>query len=220
MRIEVVAAESFEGRLRREARERKMKFFGPRVAAPEPASPVVPVDATAAPTSPHNAVVAEARKLAGELLPGLTRSLSTIDIETGKHRPSLQLIIAACARQAGLTVPELLGFRRTAVALLPRQIGMYLAKKMTLASLPEIGRRFGGRDHTTVLRSVAKIERLLPRDADLAARVDLIKKDIENAVEQAARAPIASHLATKGLDHHETITTPAREASGKEAFRA
>jgi chromosomal replication initiator protein len=49
----------------------------------------------------------------------------------------------------------------------PRQIAMYLAKQMTEASLPEIGRQFGGKHHTTVLHSVEKIEELRKNDKDL-----------------------------------------------------
>jgi chromosomal replication initiator protein len=58
----------------------------------------------------------------------------------------------------------------------PRQIAMYLAKTLTLRSLPEIGRRFGGRDHTTVLHAVRKIEGLVDSDATLADEIELLKR--------------------------------------------
>jgi chromosomal replication initiator protein len=58
----------------------------------------------------------------------------------------------------------------------PRQIAMYLAKTLTLRSLPEIGRRFGGRDHTTVLHAVRKIEGLVGNDNMLAEEVELLKR--------------------------------------------
>jgi hypothetical protein len=57
----------------------------------------------------------------------------------------------------GISVRELLSNRRTPRVVRPRQVAMYLAKTLTLRSLPEIGRRFAGRDHTTVLHSVRKI---------------------------------------------------------------
>jgi chromosomal replication initiator protein len=58
----------------------------------------------------------------------------------------------------------------------PRQIAMYLAKALTLRSLPEIGRRFGGRDHTTVLHAVRKIETLAGSDSALAEEIELLKR--------------------------------------------
>jgi hypothetical protein len=56
---------------------------------------------------------------------------------------------------------------------------MYLAKTMTLRSLPEIGRRFGGRDHTTVLHAVRKIEGLVAKDTALADEVELLKRQLQ-----------------------------------------
>jgi chromosomal replication initiator protein len=63
----------------------------------------------------------------------------------------------------------------------PRQIGMYLAKKLTSRSLPEIGRRFGGRDHSTVLHAVRKIEDLVKTDDRLAREVALLIRLVEQA---------------------------------------
>jgi chromosomal replication initiator protein len=53
---------------------------------------------------------------------------------------------------------------------------MYLAKTLTLRSLPEIGRRFGGRDHTTVLHAVRKIEGLVKGDKNLADEIEVLKR--------------------------------------------
>ena len=58
----------------------------------------------------------------------------------------------------------------------PRQIGMYLAKSLTARSLPEIGRRFGGRDHTTVLHAIRKIESLLAEDPTMKEEVEVLKR--------------------------------------------
>ncbi len=58
----------------------------------------------------------------------------------------------------------------------PRQIAMYLSKVLTLRSLPEIGRRFGGRDHTTVLHAVRKIEGLTGSDRTLQDELELLKR--------------------------------------------
>ena len=71
---------------------------------------------------------------------------------------------------------DILSSRRTANVVRPRQIAMYLSKVLTLRSLPEIGRRFGGRDHTTVLHAVRKIEGLTGSDRILQDEVDLLKR--------------------------------------------
>ena len=71
---------------------------------------------------------------------------------------------------------DILSSRRTANVVRPRQIAMYLSKVLTLRSLPEIGRRFGGRDHTTVLHAVRKIEGLTGSDRTLSDEVELLKR--------------------------------------------
>lgn len=71
---------------------------------------------------------------------------------------------------------DLLSARRTASVVRPRQIAMFLSKVLTPRSLPEIGRRFGGRDHTTVLHAVRKIEGLSATDRGLAQDLDYLKR--------------------------------------------
>ena len=71
---------------------------------------------------------------------------------------------------------ELLSARRNARAARSRHIAMFLVKILTSHSLPTIGRKFGGRDHSTVLRAVRKIEARLPRDAELAADLEAIQR--------------------------------------------
>ena len=73
---------------------------------------------------------------------------------------------------------DLLSSRRTANIVRPRQVAMYLAKTLTLRSFPEIGRRFGGRDHTTVLHAVRKIDNLVGNDQELAAEVETLKRQL------------------------------------------
>ncbi|TWH27266.1 chromosomal replication initiator protein [Aminobacter sp. J15] len=80
------------------------------------------------------------------------------------------------ARHYNVSKVELLSNRRTRTIVKPRQVAMYLAKVMTPRSLPEIGRRFGGRDHTTVLHAVRKIEGLTGSDNTLAQEVELLKR--------------------------------------------
>jgi chromosomal replication initiator protein len=71
---------------------------------------------------------------------------------------------------------DILSARRTASVVRPRQIAMYLAKVLTPRSLPEIGRRFGGRDHTTVLHAVRKITGLVTKEGTLAEEIELLKR--------------------------------------------
>jgi chromosomal replication initiator protein len=89
------------------------------------------------------------------------------------------------AHQFSLSRSDLLSPRRTANVVRPRQIAMYLAKTLTLRSLPEIGRRFGGRDHTTVLHAVRKIEILIGTDTTLAAEIDILKGRLQEWVPSA-----------------------------------
>ena len=61
----------------------------------------------------------------------------------------------------------------------PRQVAMYLSKQLTPKSLPDIGRRFGGRDHTTVIHAVKQIEKLRATDAELDADIRLLTRPLE-----------------------------------------
>ena len=75
---------------------------------------------------------------------------------------------------------DLLSARRTRAIVRPRQIAMYLAKTMTPRSFPEIGKRFGGRDHTTVLHAVRKVEELAAADEALAQEIELLRRLIQD----------------------------------------
>jgi chromosomal replication initiator protein len=83
------------------------------------------------------------------------------------------------ARVYNVSRSDLLSSRRTANVVRPRQVAMYLAKILTLRSLPEIGRRFGGRDHTTVLHAVRKIEALTGNDAGFAEEIESLKRQLQ-----------------------------------------
>jgi len=84
------------------------------------------------------------------------------------------------ARHYNVSKTELLSNRRTRTIVKPRQVAMYLSKVMTPRSLPEIGRRFGGRDHTTVLHAVRKIEDLSGSDNTLAQELELLRRLIND----------------------------------------
>jgi chromosomal replication initiator protein len=83
------------------------------------------------------------------------------------------------ASHYNISKSDILSSRRTATVVRPRQIAMFLSKALTLRSLPEIGRRFGGRDHTTVLHAVRKIESLTGLDTALAGEIDLLKRMLQ-----------------------------------------
>ncbi|MFD9899821.1 chromosomal replication initiator protein DnaA [Mesorhizobium sp. UC74_2] len=84
------------------------------------------------------------------------------------------------ARHYNVSKTELLSNRRTRTIVKPRQVAMYLSKVLTPRSLPEIGRRFGGRDHTTVLHAVRKIEDLSGADNTLAQELELLRRLIND----------------------------------------
>jgi chromosomal replication initiator protein len=94
-------------------------------------------------------------------------------------RVKIEDIQRIVARQYNVSRADLLSSRRTANVVRPRQVAMYLAKTLTLRSLPEIGRRFGGRDHTTVLHAVRKIENLVHNDTSLAEEIESLKRQLQ-----------------------------------------
>jgi hypothetical protein len=90
-------------------------------------------------------------------------------------RPSIDSIQRIVSRHYNVSRSDILSARRMAPIIWPRQMAMYLAKTLTLRSLPEIGRKFGGRDHTTVLHAVRKITALVQTDPKIAAEVASLK---------------------------------------------
>ena len=99
----------------------------------------------------------------------ITYNNNNINIET------IQNIVAA---HFNLNLSEMLSARRSRSLARPRQIAMYLAKQHTTNSLPEIGRKFSNRDHTTVIHAVKKIDELLKKDNEIKKKVTEIKKKL------------------------------------------
>lgn len=97
---------------------------------------------------------------------------------TGRPRRSHPLkveeIQRATAKYYKVSRDDILSSRRTMNIVLPRQVAIYLSKSLTLRSLPDIGRRFGNRDHTTILHSVRKIANLASTDQSLDAIIKAI----------------------------------------------
>ena len=98
----------------------------------------------------------------------------------GERRVTVDDIQRAVAEHYGLKKDDLLSERRTRSVARPRQAAMYLAKQLTTRSYPDIGRRFGGRDHTTVLHAVRRIEALMAEDAGLAQDVEILTRKLRD----------------------------------------
>ena len=96
------------------------------------------------------------------------------------RRVKIEDIQKLVASHYSVSRSDILSARRTATVVKPRQVAMYLSKALTLRSLPEIGRRFGGRDHTTVLHAVRKIEGLSAIDTALREELELLKRMLQD----------------------------------------
>ncbi len=107
------------------------------------------------------------------------RTLADLVRQRDARRVRIEDILRIVSRHYKVPRNELLSSRRSRDVVRPRQIAMYLAKALTSRSLPEIGRRFGGRDHTTVLHSVRKVEQMIKDDGDLAQEIELLKRMLE-----------------------------------------
>jgi chromosomal replication initiator protein len=83
------------------------------------------------------------------------------------------------AEHFNIRVTDMHSARRARAVARPRQVAMYLAKQLTSRSLPEIGRKFGGRDHTTVMHAVRKVDELKTNDPSFAEDVDLLRRMLE-----------------------------------------
>lgn len=77
-----------------------------------------------------------------------------------------------------IRISELIGPKRSRVFARPRQVAMYLAKEMTQRSLPEIGRKFGKRDHTTIMHGIRRIEELRQSDRQIAEDLDMLRRTL------------------------------------------
>ena len=92
------------------------------------------------------------------------------------RRIKIEDILRIISRHFGVSRADILSQRRHRSVVWPRQIGMYLAKQLTQRSLPEIGRRFGDRDHTTVLHAIRKIEGQIAGNPRLKDEIEELKK--------------------------------------------
>jgi chromosomal replication initiator protein len=171
----------------------RVKILGSRLEALKAAHPSFQVNPDVVAYVAH-AVATNGRDLDGaanRILAHATLTGATVTMETAEaairdlvrtrepRRVKIEEIQKLVATRYNVSRADILSERRTAAVVKPRQIAMYLAKALTPRSLPEIGRRFGGRDHTTVLHAVRKIEKAIGEDRLLHDEVDLLKRMLQ-----------------------------------------
>ena len=100
-------------------------------------------------------------------------------LRANDRRVTIEEIQKRVAEHFNIRMADMHSARRARAVARPRQVAMYLAKQLTPRSLPEIGRKFGGRDHTTVMHAVRKIEELKTTDSGFAEDVDLLRRMLE-----------------------------------------
>jgi chromosomal replication initiator protein len=101
-------------------------------------------------------------------------------LRANDRRITIDDIQKQVASHYNIKVSDMHSARRARAVARPRQVAMYLAKKLTSKSLPEIGRRFGGKDHTTVMHAVKRVEEICQVDNDFAQDVDLLTRMLQN----------------------------------------
>jgi chromosomal replication initiation ATPase DnaA len=99
--------------------------------------------------------------------------------EQGRRIPTIHEIKHVVAEHFKITTTNIDSKSRAVKFCLPRQIGYYLSRELTVRSLPDIARRFGGRDHTSALSGIKKIERLLQNDMQLAKTVSRLREQLQ-----------------------------------------
>ena len=100
-------------------------------------------------------------------------------LRISERKVTIEEIIRKVADHYNLRMSDMISARRPRTISRPRQLAMFLAKNLTSKSLPEIGRRFGGRDHTTVIHAVKKIEELKNKDLQIAEEVEILRRMLE-----------------------------------------
>jgi chromosomal replication initiator protein len=100
-------------------------------------------------------------------------------LRANDRRVTIEEIQKRVAEHFNMKLSEMHSARRSRAIARPRQVAMYLAKQLTSRSLPEIGRKFGGRDHTTVMHAVKKVDELRQSDTNFAEDVELLRRMLE-----------------------------------------
>ena len=126
-----------------------------------------------------NRVVAHAQLVGRQISLETTQEVLHDLLRANDRRVTIEEIQKRVATHFNIRVSDMHSARRARSVARPRQVAMYLAKQLTSRSLPEIGRKFGGRDHTTVMHAVRKVEELRERDPMFAEDVDLLRRMLE-----------------------------------------
>jgi chromosomal replication initiator protein len=100
-------------------------------------------------------------------------------LRASERKITIEEIQRRVAEHYNIRLSDLIGPKRVRPVARPRQGAMYLCKKLTTRSLPEIGRRFGGRDHTTVMHAIKRIEELIQTDSQLADDIEMLRRSLE-----------------------------------------
>jgi chromosomal replication initiator protein len=125
-----------------------------------------------------NTVFAQSADRLGALSVDETALIIRPHLKGTERRVTVDEIQKAAAAHFGLKQEDLISARRARAVARPRQAAMWLAKAMTTRSYPDIGRRFGGRDHTTVLHAVKVIERLIAEDTQMARDIEALQRTL------------------------------------------
>lgn len=125
-----------------------------------------------------NRVVAHATLVGRPVTLETTQEVLHDLLRANDRRLSIEDIQKQVAGHYNIKVSDMHSARRSRAVARPRQVAMYLSKKFTSKSLPEIGRRFGGKDHTTVMHAVKRVEELMASDSEFAQDIDLLSRMI------------------------------------------
>lgn len=109
----------------------------------------------------------------------LTQDCLSDVLKASDRKVTVEEIQRRVSEHYNIRLSEMIGPKRVRNYARPRQVAMYLAKQMTSRSLPEIGRRFGGRDHTTVMHGIRRIEELKITDSQIADDLELLRRALE-----------------------------------------
>ncbi|NDF13019.1 MAG: chromosomal replication initiator protein DnaA [Proteobacteria bacterium] len=127
-----------------------------------------------------NKVVAHGKLLGREITLEYTQVTLSDLLRTSQRMVTVEDIKKAVADHCNVRLADMHSERRARYIARPRQMAMYLSKKLTPHSLPEIGRKFGGRDHTTVMHAVRKIEELMVQDKELENDIGLLTRMLQS----------------------------------------
>ena len=101
-------------------------------------------------------------------------------LRANDRRVTIEEIQKRVAEHFNIRIADMHSARRSRAVARPRQVAMYLSKQLTARSLPEIGRKFGGRDHTTVMHAIRKVDELSQADVSFAEDVELLRRMLES----------------------------------------